>query len=45
MKSSVIQTNFPVPTVEKSIDDLGKAINKKELDSRAEVFFKALLKY
>lgn len=43
MKASVLQTNFPVPTVEKSIDDLGKAINKKELDSRAEVFLKALL--
>ena len=44
MKASVIQANFPIPIVEKSIDDSGIAINKKELDSRAEVFLKALLK-
>ena len=44
MKATVIQANFPVPTVDKTIDENGKPVNKEVTDKLADLFLKELIK-
>ena len=43
MKAMVIQSNYPVPTVEKTFDDKGNPLKKEETNKLADVFLKELI--